>query len=242
MDNRETRSANYDVGYGKPPAGTRFVKGTSGNPGGRPRSKFRPKPSEAADQPSDEIFLAEAYRPMTVNVGSKQRPKYVTMPVYQGVVRNLTQSTKGQLAFLRGVERIESKKKKERSEFLTFALDYKDGCDRVWARNDAEGVPRAVPLPHPADFIIDPVKGEVRFHGPLTLEQVAENEVFMGFRDSAQKVINDLAGRPKSKRSKEILINLRLKLEREYDSINDLLPRRCQKTLENRLAPPRELE
>ena len=36
MDN-ETRFSNYEVGFGKPPAGTRFQKGQSGNPKGRPK-------------------------------------------------------------------------------------------------------------------------------------------------------------------------------------------------------------
>jgi hypothetical protein len=29
---------DYEVGYGKPPRGTRFVKGHSGNPGDAPRA------------------------------------------------------------------------------------------------------------------------------------------------------------------------------------------------------------
>lgn len=32
-------SQDFEVGYRKPPANTRFVKGRSGNPGGRPRGK-----------------------------------------------------------------------------------------------------------------------------------------------------------------------------------------------------------
>jgi hypothetical protein len=33
----ETRFSDYEVGFGKPPAGTRFKKGQSGNPKGRPK-------------------------------------------------------------------------------------------------------------------------------------------------------------------------------------------------------------
>jgi len=33
----ETRLSDYEVGFGKPPAGTRFQKGQSGNPKGRPK-------------------------------------------------------------------------------------------------------------------------------------------------------------------------------------------------------------
>ena len=33
----ETRFSDYEVGFGKPPAGTRFQKGHSGNPKGRPK-------------------------------------------------------------------------------------------------------------------------------------------------------------------------------------------------------------
>ena len=33
----ETRFPDYEIGFGKPPAGTRFQKGRSGNPKGRPK-------------------------------------------------------------------------------------------------------------------------------------------------------------------------------------------------------------
>ena len=32
-------SADYDIGYGKPPEDTRFKKGQSGNPRGRPKKQ-----------------------------------------------------------------------------------------------------------------------------------------------------------------------------------------------------------
>jgi hypothetical protein len=36
-DNDDTHDKNNEVGYGKPPGHTRFVKGQSGNPNGRPK-------------------------------------------------------------------------------------------------------------------------------------------------------------------------------------------------------------
>ena len=35
--NGETKFSDYEVGFGKPPTGTRFKKGQSGNPKGRPK-------------------------------------------------------------------------------------------------------------------------------------------------------------------------------------------------------------
>jgi hypothetical protein len=72
---RQNDAGDYDVGYRKPPAHTRFQKGRSGNPSGRPRGKSRRRATELA--------LEEFYRPVTVREGDK----VVRLPALQAVLR-----------------------------------------------------------------------------------------------------------------------------------------------------------
>ena len=67
---------NYQVGYGKPPFRTRFRKGVSGNPSGRPRGMTAGRASTLA--------LNEAYRMVRVREGDK----VLTMPAIQAVLRS----------------------------------------------------------------------------------------------------------------------------------------------------------
>jgi len=62
-------SNSYEIGYGKPPKHTRFKKGQSGNPKGRPAGTRNLK-TDLQEELSERIQIREGKRQLTV---SKQR-------------------------------------------------------------------------------------------------------------------------------------------------------------------------
>jgi hypothetical protein len=74
-DLRKKKSGEYAIGYGRPPSHSRFRKGMSGNPGGRPRGMTAGR--------AKKLALKEAYRPITVREGDK----VFTLPAIQVVLR-----------------------------------------------------------------------------------------------------------------------------------------------------------
>jgi Family of unknown function (DUF5681) len=68
----------YDVGYGRPPAHTRFPAGRSGNPAGR--RKGQPTPNE--------IFMKEAARLVKIKRGETVE----TITKFEAIVRRMLQS------------------------------------------------------------------------------------------------------------------------------------------------------
>jgi Family of unknown function (DUF5681) len=82
----------YQVGYGRPPLHSRFRRGKSGNPTGRPRRG-------EADR-AQMLIWKEAYRLLTVREGDK----VTRMPVLQAVWRSLLASAaKGNVSAVRAV-------------------------------------------------------------------------------------------------------------------------------------------
>jgi hypothetical protein len=68
-------SGDYKVGYGSPPSNTRFRKGVSGNPKGRPRGVTTARVKKLA--------LQEAYRSIPVREGGE----VFFLPAIQAVIR-----------------------------------------------------------------------------------------------------------------------------------------------------------
>src|SRR5262245_59832080 len=127
MTASETTSASYEVGYGKPPRHTRFQKGQSGNPGGRPRRS----PAKRLE----DLALDEAYRPTIVVEDGIATP----MPVIQAVLRRQLQiaasgnvrAQRDILAMIRDIELIRS---------ITSPCDNDGADDVVDDTDDADAI------------------------------------------------------------------------------------------------------
>ena len=100
MTSRKQKSVPYAVGYGKPPLHTRFRKGQSGNPGGRPRRTVTAR--------AKALALREAYRTVTVKEGDRT----LALPAIQAILRSqVVLAAKGnvqaQRAVLAAIQTIE---------------------------------------------------------------------------------------------------------------------------------------
>ena len=162
----------YEVGYGKPPEDTRFRKGQSGNPRGRPKGARNKLPA-LNEERMKTIILQEAYRTITVRDGLRN----ITVPIAQAVLRSLAvNAVKGQhrsqRLFADLLSGVETSNKALHDSWFSTALDYKIAWDEELQRRERVGITYLpAPLPHPDHIQLDMIRGTAVVRGPKTREE-----------------------------------------------------------------------
>ncbi|MDC0887299.1 DUF5681 domain-containing protein [Altererythrobacter sp.] len=240
------QQGQYTVGYGKPPAKSRFKKGSSGNPNGRPKGARNKVPRgfglDASAQPANQMLLEEAYRTITIREGEE----LVELPVIKAVFRSLGVSAmKGnrlaQATMAELVREIEEEERATRISLVDTACEYKFGWERAIEDARLNGRPEPSPLPHPADVVIDLVQGTVAYAGPITPEDKVHWDRMLEHREGLQAEVSLLASgykRLKDAKSESSIASMLAedwkRTTEWYDELNEPLPPRYRRPLDDR--------
>jgi hypothetical protein len=182
------------VGYRKPPKWTRYPKGKSGNPKGRPKKQQELKQSTALIQlkESDAILDQEINRTVSLTEGGK----VIQTTMHQAIRRSqAVKAAKGHVVAMRDIlgdaARLEERKKElaqhtaladeereqqgiaRNEQVFAYFDDLKQGQEQAWAEALAAGRKEPdFPWPHPEDVMLDHVRTRWHVRGPWESDDV----------------------------------------------------------------------
>lgn len=167
------------VGYKCPPISSRFRKGQSGNPKGRPKKSVT---ENSGDRSTNAFVLKEAERLVVVREGEKIQKISAIEAVHRAqwisAIKGNATSQKHAIDRYDQAERERRQKEAEAKEIWQRYIIFQREMIE-----DAKRKSKTPPtlLPHPDDIIID--ERGVRFVGPLSNEELARLEETVRMRD-----------------------------------------------------------
>jgi hypothetical protein len=165
MSDRSDEPKPTRSGYGSPPQHSRYQKGQSGNPSGRPRSTA-PAPFSLGEQPTLQAVLKAAER----TVSRRENGKVETIPIREAVVQSailgaLKGNSRSQYLAIGILREAEDARALQIRNANALWSNYKEIMTKAIASAIREGRPEPKILPHPDDIVIVP-DVEPRFIGP----------------------------------------------------------------------------
>lgn len=166
------------VGYKSPPQATRFKKGQSGNPKGRPRKNTNRATSTAAGSRIDaalllaieESFLDEFARTISINEAGQAVEMTAKIGLMRAAIVNaLKGNAYAQKTMLDHLLNLESQKAASLNDRIEAWRKHKAKGYETLARIEAGETSLPAPLPHPDDIILEDGL-EPHFVGPIVPE------------------------------------------------------------------------
>ena len=131
-------SRPYNVGYRRPPKGTRFQPGQSGNPNGRPKGA-KNKPLTVED--IESIFLEETERLIAVNEAGHRVSMTMTRAVSRSIAMNAASGKyRQQRLYTELAAKFQAARDRREREAFEIIAEYKIEWDRELARRAKLGI------------------------------------------------------------------------------------------------------
>ena len=178
------------VGYGHPPKATRFQKGVSGNPRGRPR---KAKPSSEAEIQS--LTNAAILKVGHQSIAAKVDGKAVKMSLIEAIVqKQATTAIAGNpiaqrdftAAHRKAEEELAARsavEERERRQQFERIVEWRLLLVRKWATASRRNEEPADPWPHPDDVLVDRANLTLTIRGPISEDGVGFYRLLEAQRD-----------------------------------------------------------
>jgi hypothetical protein len=224
---REAAAAGELVGYRNPPKSGQFVKGRSGNPGGRPRRPTKTAPRIGGDSEFDAMILEELDRQVAVREGEAvERTSVMRAAVRAIALKAAKGDVKAYSALAAKRDAIEDRRRAHQDETLQAVLEYMDEATLELMRRKQEGVSGPEIIPHPADIDIDPKTGSIVFHGPLTADQKMAQDLMVSTWPAIEQ---EFRNSPLFKAKDPSFLRMYAKRKMHFDTVSRLVAKRASK-------------